>query len=169
MQTEIAKAEARKQSLEMKWLDGKLSDDDKDRLCGVINANIATYSEEIASLQAILDEVPDITDIEDKMNNIRMIETVLVEGEDLSKIIIDDDFVDALVARIVPYEGRTFKFYLNIGSGRGWAFFSEKSYELYDKWTLGFEEARRYRKANNMYLRENQWEDLHIEVYIRTQ
>ena len=102
------------------------------------------------------------------MNDIRMIETVLVEGEDLSKIIIDDDFVDALVARIVLYEGRTFKFYLNIGSGRGWAFFSEKSYELYDKWTLGFEEARRYRKANNMYLRENQWEDLHVEVYIRT-
>ena len=168
LQTEIAKAEARKQSLEMKWLDGKLNDEDKDRLCGVINTNIATYNEEIASLQVILDEVPDITKIEDKLNNIRMIETVLVEGEDLSKIIIDDDFVDALVARIVPYEGRTFKFYLNIGSGRGWSFFSEKSYELYDKWTLGFEEARRYRKSNNMYLRQNQWEDLHVEVYIRT-
>ena len=46
--------------------------------------------------------------------------------------------------------------------------FQEKTYELYDKWTLGFEEARCYRKSNNMYLRQNQWEDLHIEVYIRT-
>lgn len=82
--------------------------------------------------------------------------------------IIDDSFIDALVAMIVPCEGRIIKFYLNIGSGKGWSLFSESAYELYDYWTLGFEEARRFRKARNQYLRQNQWDDLHIEVYIRT-
>ena len=106
--------------------------------------------------------------MEEKINNIRSIETTIVEGDDLSNLIIDDSFIDALVARIVPCEGRIIKFYLNIGSGKGWSLFSESAYELYDYWTLGFEEARRFRKARNQYLRQNQWDDLHIEVYIRT-
>lgn len=33
----------RKQSLEMKRLDNKLSNENYDRLCGVIDGNIATY------------------------------------------------------------------------------------------------------------------------------
>ena len=51
---------------------------------------------------------------------------------------------------------------------KGWGFFNKDAYELYDYQTFNFENARRYRKANNQYLRENQWEDLHVEVYIRT-
>lgn len=168
LKTEISKAEARKQTLEIKWLDNKLSDEDHDRLCGVLNSNIVTYSEEVKSLQALIDEAADTSDMEEKINNIRSIETTIVEGDDLSNLIIDDSFIDALVARIVPCEGRLIKFYLNIGSGKGWSLFSESAYELYDYWTLGFEEARRFRKARNQYLRQNQWDDLHIEVYIRT-
>jgi DNA invertase Pin-like site-specific DNA recombinase len=168
LQTEIAKAESRKQTLEMKWLDGKISDEDHDRLCGVINGNINSYKTEVGSLQELLDARPDYSEVALKMENIRMIESLLISNENLTTLRVDDEFIDAIVARIVPYEGRRFKFYLNIGSGKGWSFFSEEGYELYDKWTLGFDAARRYRKAHNQYLRKNQWEDLHVEVYIRT-
>ena len=168
LNSEIAKAEARKQNLEMKWLDNKLSDEDHDRLCGVIDSNISTYKSEIEVLTEILEAVPDAMDIETKMQNIRMIESILLDSSNLTTLSLDDEFVDAFVARIVPYEGRRFKWYLNIGTGKGWSFFSEDAYELYDAWTLGYDEARRFRKANNQYLRQNQWEDIHIEVYIRT-
>ena len=50
----------------MEWLDGKLSDDDKERLCSIINTNIATYKDEVALLQAILAEVPVVNEIEKK-------------------------------------------------------------------------------------------------------
>lgn len=56
---------------------------------------------------------------------------------------------------IEPCEGRKFKWCFNIGSGKGWGFINKDAYELYDYWTLNFENARRYRKANNQYLREN--------------
>lgn len=168
LNTEIAKAEARKQTLEMKWLDNKLSDNDHDRLCGVIDENIATYRAEVESLKALLEAVPDYDEIEARIANIRKLESVLLSNNNLTTLNMDDEFVDAFVLRIVPYEGKKFKWYLNIGSGRGWSNFDESAYELYDYWTLGFEAARIYRKARNQYLRQNQWEDLHIEVYIRT-
>lgn len=167
LNTEIAKAQARKESLEMKWLDNKLSDSDHDRLCGVIDNNIAIYKVEIQSLTNLLEDVPDEAERETKLANIRKLESVLLSNNNLTTLQLDDEFVDAFVARIVPYEGRRFKWYLNIGTGKGWTFFSEDAYELYDNWTLGFGSARRFRKANNQYLRKNQWEDLHIEVYIR--
>lgn len=168
LNTEINKAQARKESLEMKWLDGKLSDDDHDRLCGVIDNSIATYETEIKSLKELIEVVPDEEEREVKVANIRKLENVLLSNNNLTTLQLDDEFVDAFIARIEPCEGRKFKWYLNIGSGKGWGFFNKDAYELYDYWTLNFENARRYRKANNQYLRENQWEDLHVEVYIRT-
>lgn len=168
LNAEIVKAEARKQTLEMKWLDGKLSDADHERLCGIIDGNITTYQAELQSLTEQLAVVPDEEELEAKLANIRKLESLLLSNDNLTILKIDDEFVDAFVARIVPCEGRKFKWYLNIGTGQGWSFFSEEAYELYDYWSLGFETARRYRKARNQYLRQNQWEDLHIEVYIRT-
>lgn len=32
--------------------------------------------------------------------------------------------------------------------------------------TIGFEEAQAFRRANGGYLRKNQWEDLTVDVYI---
>lgn len=32
--------------------------------------------------------------------------------------------------------------------------------------TMGFEEAQAFRRANGGYLRKNQWEDLTVDVYI---
>lgn len=166
---EITKAEVRRENLEMKWLDGKLTDDDHERLCSIISKNIDTFKAELKGLQNSMsvEENDKADDIHTRLENIRKMEAVLTTDTNLSTLKLDTAFVDAFVGRIVP-NGRTFKWYLNIGSGRGWSFFSEKAYELYDYWTIGFDTAKRYRKARNQYLRKNQWEDLKVEVYVRT-
>ena len=168
LQAEIEKATARKQALEMKWLDGKLSDDDHDRLCSILDNNISTYQAEIDSINSLLEQLPDAEDIEEKLNNIRLMEQVLIDNSNLTTLSLDDEFIDAFVTRIVPCEGRKYKWYINVGTGKSPRFFTEDSYELYDYFTLGFSTARSFRRARNQYLRQNQWEDLKVEIYIRT-
>ena len=45
--------------------------------------------------------------------------------------------------------------------------FDESKYILYDRFTLNFEEAKKYRKAFGNFIRAVQWKDLIVEVYIR--
>ena len=168
LQAEIEKVNSRKNSLEMKWLDGKLSDDDHDRLCTVLNNNISTYENEIASINSILQQVPDAEDIDSKLNNIRLMENTLIDNSNITTLSLNDEFVDTFVSRIVPCAGRKYKWYINIGTSIPQGFFSESAYELYDYFTLTYSTARAYRKARNQYLRSNQWDDLKIEIYIFT-
>lgn len=147
LQAEIEKATARKQALEMKWLDGKLSDDDHDRLCSILDNNISTYQAEIDSINSLLEQLPDAEDIEEKLNNIRLMEQALIDNSNLTTLSLDDEFIDAFVTRIVPCEGRKFKWYINVGTGKSPGFFTEDSYELYDYFTLGFSTARSFRRA----------------------
>jgi hypothetical protein len=37
---------------------------------------------------------------------------------------------------------------------------------LFDRFTIGFDEAERYRKSAGCYLRRNQWADLTVEVFL---
>ena len=39
-------------------------------------------------------------------------------------------------------------------------------HKLYFEFSIGFEEAKRYREANGQYLRPSQWQDLTCQVYI---
>ena len=66
----------------------------------------------------------------------------------------------------MPTEAGIFKWYLNCGMQED-AEFSEMDYILYDSFSLGFDEAREYRKRFGNFIRANQWKDLHIEVYIK--
>jgi DNA invertase Pin-like site-specific DNA recombinase len=168
LQAEVEKITIRKQNLDMKWLDGKLSDSDRERLCQVLDNNIETYQKEITALTELVDSVPDTIDLDTKMNNIRFMEQLLIDNSNITQLHLDDAFIDTFIARIVPCEGRKFKWYVNIGTGKGWSFFSESAYELYDYYSLTFEQARRYRKSKNQYLRQNQWEDLKVEIHVRT-
>ena len=167
---EVAKAEARRESLEMKWLDGKIADSDHDRLCSTISKSIDTYKAELDSLQKEISKESESTSagLEKRLANIREMESVLLNNSNLTTLKLDDEFINTFVARIVP-NGRCFKWYLNIGSGRGWSIFNQAAYDLYDYWTIGYDTALKYRKARSQYLRKNQWEDLKVEVYIRTE
>lgn len=39
-------------------------------------------------------------------------------------------------------------------------------HKLYFEFSIGFEEAKKYRQANGQILRHSQWEDLTCQVYI---
>lgn len=39
-------------------------------------------------------------------------------------------------------------------------------HKLYFEFSIGFEEAKKYRQANGQILRRNQWQDLTCQVYI---
>ncbi|MFR3385246.1 MAG: hypothetical protein ACLTST_01565 [Lachnospiraceae bacterium] len=45
--------------------------------------------------------------------------------------------------------------------------FQEEQYVLMDRFTLGFEEAKAYRKSFGNFIRAKQWKDLVVEVYIK--
>ena len=80
----------------------------------------------------------------------------------------NEEFFKAMVKRITVMPDHCYRWYRNIGSGKGWGIFSEKNYELYDYFTISFEQARRFRKRTNNYVRENQYNPIKVEIYIRT-
>lgn len=90
----------------------------------------------------------------------------LTETADLEKKYLDDDLVDRLVERVVPYEGSLFKWFLNIGS-ESTGEFCEDDFAKYTQFTIGFQEAREYRKRFGNFMRVSQWNDITVEVYIR--
>lgn len=106
-------------------------------------------------------------------------EPVEVEGEikkikeylngvcDLNQKQLSDELVDAVIARITPMENGAFKWYIQGEEYDTETSFDESKYVLYDRFTLNFEEAKKYRKAFGNFIRAVQWKDLIIEVYIR--
>lgn len=106
-------------------------------------------------------------------------EPVEVEGEikkikeylngvcDLNQKQLSDELVDAVIARITPMENGAFKWYIQGEEYDTEISFDESKYVLYDRFTLNFEEAKKYRKAFGNFIRAVQWKDLIVEVYIR--
>lgn len=85
---------------------------------------------------------------------------------DLNRKQIDEKLIDTLVERVTPTEAGIFRWYLNCDTQEA-AAFAENDYILYDTFSLGFDEAKAYRKQFGNFIRANQWKDLNIEVYIR--
>lgn len=106
-------------------------------------------------------------------------EPVEVEGEikkikeylngvcDLNQKYLNDELIDAVIARITPMENSIFKWYMRGEEYDTETSFEESKYVLYDRFTLNFEEAKKYRKSFGNYIRAKQWKDLTVEVYIR--
>ena len=99
------------------------------------------------------------------MESILNIKAFLDEVCDLGQKQVSEEIVDALVERITPTEAGIFKWYIkNDDVGE---VFDETQYVLCDRFTLGFEEAKQYRKLFGNYIRRNQWKDIDVEVYIK--
>lgn len=120
-------------------------------------ADIESRLEEAESAQALMDS------FNEKKEKLGMVKEVLGQCTDFSSGKADSRIVREFVSEIVPYEDFTFKWYMDFCTGSS----GDGSYYLYQKFTLHFDEAREYRKANGSYLRKNQWKDLKTEVYIR--
>ena len=86
---------------------------------------------------------------------------------DLNKKQLSDELVNCVVARITPMENGVFKWYIQGEEYDTETSFDESKYILYDKFTLNYEEAQKYRKTYGNFVRVRDWRDLVVEVYMR--
>ena len=167
LQKEKDKVSSRKESLQNKWLDNLLDNDEYKRLSEGLNTEITELENKIEGLRVEIGQEDKDRGI--KVATLQRVEAALLGSDNFSELNYDnDEFFKAMVARITVMPDRCYRWYLNIGSGKGWGIFSEKNYELYDNFTISFEEARRYRKRTNKYVRRNQYTPIKVEIYIRT-
>lgn len=86
---------------------------------------------------------------------------------DLNKKQLSDELVNCVVARITPMENGVFKWYIQGEEYDTETSFDESKYILYDKFTLNYKEAQKYRKTYGNFVRVRDWRDLVVEVYMR--
>ena len=86
---------------------------------------------------------------------------------DLNKKQLSDELVNCVVARITPMENGVFKWYIQGEEYDTETSFDESKYILYDKFTLNYEEAQKYRKTYGNFVRVRDWRNLVVEVYMR--
>lgn len=128
----------------------------------------ATISERMREIEQALSMTQEETIVEKETDVEQIIEDIksfLGEVCDLSQKQVKEEIVEALVERITPTEAGVFKWYIK--SEDSWEVFDEAQYVLCDRFTLGFEEAKQYRKLFGNYIRRNQWKDIDVEVYIK--
>lgn len=129
------------------------------------NAQIGERIREIEQTLSMTQEDESIeckTDVGQVVENIK---AFLDEVCDLGQKQVSEEIVDALVERITPTEAGIFKWYIkNDDVGE---VFDETQYVLCDRFTLGFEEAKQYRKSFGNFIRARQWRDINVEVYIK--
>lgn len=146
------------------WLDGLISKEDF----------ASTQAEIKARMDEIRKRIDDITgrnklikESTDRENIIAEIGEALLETTSLDTKFIDDDLVDSIVERIVPYEDGTYKWYLNFSIDSNDGIFDETHFAEYESFDIGFEEAKAYRKHFGNFIRLRQWRDIHVIIYIR--
>ena len=71
----------------------------------------------------------------------------------------DNEFVNAMVSRVTPCPGYSFKWYMNLRN------VEPEKMKLCDSFSISYDEASKYRKTNGSFLRKGQWNDLLVEVY----
>lgn len=157
----------RKDNLQNKWLDNLLDNDEYKRLSEGLTAEITDIESRIQELRDEIGQEDEDRGI--KIATLHKVEAALLGSDDFSELNYDnEEFFKAMVARITVMPDRCYRWYLNIGSGKGWGLFSEKNYELYDYFTISFNQARNFRRRTNQYVRENQYHPIKVEIYIRT-
>lgn len=119
-----------------------------------------------ATLQKIQADGKEIEPV-DISKEIERIKEYLDKACDLKQKMVSEELIDAVVERITPTEEGVFKWYLRDENYDIEMEFQEEQYVLIDKFTLGFEEARAYRKSLGNFIRANQWNDIKVEVYIK--
>lgn len=157
------KEQRMKNLLEMR-LDGEIDKmrylTEKESLENRIDEINATLEEILGSKPESLEEKVDLEDILSQIYN------TLEETADLEKKFLDEELVDKVVERVVPYEGSLFKWYLNIGA-EPTGNFNESDFVKYTEFTINFDEAKAYRKQFGNFIRNCQWSDITSVVYIR--
>lgn len=143
-------------------LDGKIGESEYEKKRLQLNNRLTEIESQLKN-EFVSEE--DIETKKDGMQN-----TLDKVKEFLNEYVLDvkklsDEIVAGIVSRVTPMEDGTFKWYL--GGEIFQNMFDEKEYILYDKFTLDFETAKKYRKKYGNFIRHTQYKDIKVEVYLR--
>ena len=150
------------QLVEMR-LDGSISNEDF-----IAKQNqLKTKLEQIEKEMEANKEIVTVEKTEDVSQVISRISGILEDMCDLSKKEADEKLVDCLIRRITPTEGGVYKWYFKGEHDDEEYKFSEDNYIMYERFVINFKKARAYRKKFGNYLREKQYSNITVEVYLR--
>ena len=133
-----------------------------------LEAQKAELTQRLEELKKEQEQPADSVDLDDKVAALSAMQNILECCASSYITGADPVMVDKFISRITPCENYTYKWYINVGNTkhRGKLKFDAADYVLYKNFTLDFEQARAYRKAQGSYVRQNQWTDLKVEVYV---
>lgn len=153
----------RKENLMDMVLDNLVDKDEYQRRYSAISKRMEEIEQNLTVLQEDKEEKPPV----DVGKALEKIKEFLDKTCDLEQKQISEELVNALINRVTPTEAGVFKWYIQSESYDLEMKFKEEEYVLCDKFTLGFDEAQRYRKKFGNFIRTNQWKNLEVEVYIK--
>lgn len=163
MQRELERLQKRKNNLVDMRLDELIDEVQYQKKYNLITGRMKEVEISLQKMQADGKEIEPV----DISKEIERIKEYLDKACDLKQKMVSEELIDAVVERITPTEEGVFKWYLRDENYDIEMEFQEEQYVLIDKFTLGFEEARAYRKSLGNFIRANQWNDIKVEVYIK--
>ena len=163
LQRELDRLQKRKNNLVDMRLDDLIDETQYQKKYNLITVRIEEVEISLQKLQCDGKEIEPV----DVSAEIQKIQEYLDKACNLEEKQVSAELVEALVERITPTEEGVFKWYLKEENSDMEMQFQEEQYVLMDRFTLGFEEARAYRKSFGNFIRARQWKDLVVEVYIK--
>ncbi len=163
LQRELERLQKRKNNLVDMRLDELIDEVQYQKKYNLITGRMEEVEISLQKMQADGKEIEPV----DISKEIERIKEYLDKACDLKQKMVSEELIDAVVERITPTEKGVFKWYLRDENYDIEMEFQEEQYVLIDKFTLGFEEARAYRKSLGNFIRANQWNDIKVEVYIK--
>ena len=163
LQRELERLQKRKNNLVDMRLDELIDETQYQKKYNLITGRIEEVEISLQKMQADGKEIEPV----DISKEVERIKEYLDKACDLKQKMVREELIDAVVERITPTEEGVFKWYLRDENYDIEMEFQEEQYVLIDKFTLGFEEARAYRKSFGNFIRANQWNDIKVEVYIK--
>ena len=161
---EEERLKAREKRLMDTLLDGIISKDKFAETQTEINVRMSEVRKQINEITG-RDKL--IKDSSDRENVLCEISAALLETTSLDSKFIDEDLVDSIVERVVPYEDGTYKWYLNFSIDSGDGEFDETHFAEFESFDISFEEAKAYRKQFGNFIRMSQWRGMHVQIFIR--
>lgn len=153
----------RKENLMDMVLDNLVDKDEYQRRYSTISERMEEIEQNLTALQEDKAEKQPVN-IEVELEKIK---EFLDKACDLGQKQISEELVNALINRVIPTEDGVFKWYIQSEDYDLEIKFNEEDYVLCNKFSLGFEEAKKYRKKFGNFIRANQWRDIVVEVYIK--
>ena len=163
LEEKIEKLKTRKRKFSTMYADGDLSREEYKEMVAQADEKIHKLEDE---LSAATMPQPD-----ESVQNANHIQRALEEIVDISSPKIDDNLIDRFVEVVTPVENYSYRWKLNFGEKverKDRTNLCEIATTPILKFTITFEDAKVYRKANNMptQFRSAAWTDLNVEVYI---